>query len=153
MSGEVRRRRFPQLAASGRIADLSLTTRVQNCLHDLEKHHGLTDISHLSHITIDELLRLKNFGRKSLIDLLSSVLPVILDHTTDLVGVASCEREPVSVTVTRAAERLRAQPYAARVRCSDARFKSEAGTLLFIATQLLTGSLAERATTSSGTRT
>jgi hypothetical protein len=133
MSEYVWGRQLPQLAASVRTADLTLTVRVQNCLSDLRKHHGLADLSYLSHFTIGQLLRLRNFGRKPLIDLLSAVLPVILEDTTDRIGGVSLERQEISRAITKAAERLRAQPHSSRVRCTDPRFRLEAGTLLFAA--------------------
>jgi hypothetical protein len=133
MRDEVRMRRFPRLVASVRITDLPVSVRVQNCIRDLEKYDGLTDLSLLSRFTLGQLLHTKNFGRKSLINLLSAALPIMLDCTTNPVGTVRAEEGSVSASLTRAAERLRAQPYSARVRCTDPRFKSEVGALLFIA--------------------
>src|ERR1700693_1285076 len=48
-----------------------------------------------------------------MIDLLSSVLPIILDETTHPFGDSSNEHQPISATVTAAAERLRTQSYLA----------------------------------------
>jgi len=79
---EVQARRFPQLAASLRIGDLRTSVRVHNCLRELERYEGLSDLSQLSRFTIGKLLHLKNFGRISLINLLSAALPMILDHPT-----------------------------------------------------------------------
>lgn len=124
-------RRFPQLTASLRIVDLQTTTRVQNCLRELEKYEGLTDLSGLSRFTLGELLHRKNFGRKSLADLLSSTLPLILDKSDKNADPDS--RSSLFARVTRVAERLRAQPYSRRVRCGDPRFVAETATLLSIA--------------------
>ena len=133
MSYAVRRRRFPQLAPNLRPRDLSLSARVQNCLRGLKVSRGVTDLSQLSRLTIGELLHLENFGRKSLINLLSSVVPMILDNAARPSSNFRRDHRTISASVTRAAERLRAQSYSARIRCTDPRFKSEAGALLYIA--------------------
>src|SRR5260370_42709891 len=93
---EVQARRFPQLAVSLRIGDLRTSVRVQNCLRELERYEGLSDLSQLSRFTIGKLLHLKNFGRISLINLLSAALPVILDHATIPTGNEGEKRALVS---------------------------------------------------------
>jgi hypothetical protein len=131
-SDEVRRH-FPRLPSSLRPVDLSLSTRVQNCLQRLKASRGVTDLSQLSGLTIGELLHLRNFGPKSLTNLLSSVMPVILDNGTQPFSDAYQDKQPISAAVTTAAERLRAQSYAVRIRGTDPRFKSEFSTLLYVA--------------------
>ncbi len=128
----VRNRRFPQLAPSIRMGDLSLSARTEKCLRSLKRRHGFANLSDLSRFTIGELLLLKNFGRKSLVNLLSSVLPVIIDHAASPASVSNADRPQISAAVTAAAERLRAQTYSGRIYCNDPRFRSEIGTLLLI---------------------
>jgi hypothetical protein len=132
-SEKVRQRRFPRLPSSLRPIDLSLSIRVQNCLERLKASHGVTDLSQLSGLTIGKLLHLGNFGPKSLTNLLSSVMPVILDNATQPFSDAYQDKQPISAAVTRAAERLHAQSYSVRIRCTDPRFKSEVSTLLYVA--------------------
>ncbi len=102
-------------------------------LRKLQKQRGLTDLTQLSHFTIAELLSLKNFGRRTLADLLRSILPMIRDDAAGKIDLANSTHEDISPAVTRAAERLRAHPDSARIRCTDPRFRVEACTLLSIA--------------------
>ena len=126
------RRHFPRLPSSVRVNHLILTARVQNCLRNLKRSHGLTDLSDLSRFTINDLLHLKNFGRTSLANLLSAALPVVLDQATGVSTVVPTSTL-ASQRVTQAAEKLRAQPYSGRVSCTDPRFRSELNSLLSIA--------------------
>jgi hypothetical protein len=133
MSYWVRQRHFPHLANNLHPGDLSLSVRVQNCLKNLKASQGVTDLSQLSRFTIGELLHLNNFGRKSLIDLLTSVMPMILDNAARPFNDSCLDNPMISASVTGAAERLRSQSYSASIHCTDPRFKSEVGTLLYIA--------------------
>ncbi len=130
-SDGVRRRRFPRLAASVRIQDVPLTVRVQTCLETLQKRHNLEGLSDLSRFTIGQLLGLKNFGRKSMADLLASLRTLIVDD--DVGRQTDSSVRPLSALVTAAAERLRAQSYSSRIRCTDPRFGRDACALLVIA--------------------
>jgi hypothetical protein len=125
-SDGVRHRHLPELASSSRIDDLPFSSRVRNWI----RRQGIKDLHDLSGFTVGELLKSKHFGRKSLGNLLSSVLSIIVnDNAAELTN-----REPsISVLVTAAAERLRIQPYSHLVRCNDPRFRLEIGPLLFTA--------------------
>jgi hypothetical protein len=56
-------------------------------------------------------------------------MPMILDNATQAFDDAYQDKEPISAAVTEAAERLRAQSYSVRIRCTDPRFKSKVSTL------------------------
>lgn len=129
MSGKVRRRRFPRIAASFHLDDLLLTNRAQKALLRLKASRGLTDLSHLS---IGDLLGLQNFGLMSLTSVLSSVLPVILDREINPRAGGRYCHVPVSAAVTAAAERLRAQSYSGLIHCTDPRFRLEAAAVLYV---------------------
>lgn len=122
-------RHFPRTAPTARLSEISISMRAQKCLIRLKASRGIADLSQLSQLSIRELLEMKNFGRKSLVNLLSSVLPIILDDTSED---PSIDR-PLSANVTEAAGRLSAQSYSLQIRCTDPRFKSEVGPLLFAA--------------------
>lgn len=129
----VLQRRFPSVGGAINITDLQVSRRLRNCLRDLQKRYGVSGVHDLNRFTIGQLLRLNKFGRKSLIELLSSVLPVVQDYAPGQSSSASVEPRNISRTVTKAAERLRSHPYCKRVHCSDPRFRSEARALLYIA--------------------
>lgn len=101
-NSNLRKHRFPRLVPSIRAIDLPLPVRVQNCWQHLKKVHGLTELSDLSRFTLGELLHLKNFGRKSLLDLLSAVFPVILDHPESTVGVSTVALPPMDRALSHA---------------------------------------------------
>jgi hypothetical protein len=122
-------RRFPRLAVPVRLQDFPMTVRVQKCIEKLHKQHNLESLADINRFTIGHLMGLKNFGRKSMIDLLSSVRVVVTDAN---VG-ASTDGRPLSPIVTAAAQRLRAQYYASRVRCTDPRLGADACALLAVA--------------------
>jgi hypothetical protein len=130
---EIRVRHLPRIAPSVRPKDISIPVRVQNGLLRLKHSHGITELNHLERLTIGELLKLKNFGPTSLINLLSAILPAILDDNRQTNSNLSGDRQSISSSVTAAAERLRAQPSSPRILCTDPRLKPEVATLLYAA--------------------
>jgi hypothetical protein len=128
----VREQHLPRLPPTLRCSDLPPNVRVQTCLKNLEASQGIT-LGKLHQLTVGRLLETKNFGWKSLVDLLSSVAPMILDCARASSGDSSKDCQPMSAPVTEAAQRLGAQPYSVHIRCTDPRFMPEVGMLLYAA--------------------
>lgn len=116
----VRSRLFPLLSPSLRINDLRMPVRVRNCLQALVKEGVISTLGDLSRLSLGELLSRKNFGKKSLLDLLESVSLSIAPEET-LSSTPAATPVPSSRQLTRSAERLRDLKYASMIRCNDLR--------------------------------
>ena len=69
----VRDRAIPHLPRDVRIEDLELETRTYNCLWTMQDHGLPNDAHELGGKTIGQLLAVRGFGAKCLVDLLSSI--------------------------------------------------------------------------------
>jgi hypothetical protein len=102
----VRERKFPTPPKGMRLQDLALENRTYNCL----LREGLASrFEDIGKCTIGELLALKAFGAKCLLDLLSSL------------ETAKVRSESLDVDLTREAVALGRMPEAFQVHCSDPR--------------------------------
>lgn len=119
-------RRFPQLPVDMTPDQLLLTVRIQRFIDQLVASGSASKLHHLSQFTLRQILRNKNFGRKSLLDLLKAVLPVVL-HSEDE---ETRNYKEFSNRLTTEAERLRSKQFARQVRCNDPRFTDDASILL-----------------------
>jgi Sigma-70, region 4/Bacterial RNA polymerase, alpha chain C terminal domain len=112
---------------------MQLDVRTYNCLTELIRGDVISKPSDLSRLTLRQMMRTKNFGRKSLGNLLCSIEYLV---GTQPVTTAVPERESPRLFcagLTRAAEKLVQSRVASRIRCSDPRTSSLCGELLYAA--------------------
>ncbi len=134
-------RRFPDIPETTELTDMELNVRTYNCINELIKGDVITKPSDLSQMTLRQIMRTKNFGRKSLRNLLRSIEQLQgtqLDTTgvfeLDTTGVFEYESPKTRCPdLTRAAEKLAQSRVASRIRCSDPRMSSLGGELLYAA--------------------
>jgi hypothetical protein len=126
MTAKVARRKFPRLPHSTQLTDANLSTRVRNCLYQC----GVVELIDLCKFTIGDLFQIQNFGSKSLVNLLSSIEPLLLDDPSDRSGNSG---SVLSEAVTRAATNLGEHPCCPRILWTDPRFRTEAEMLFAIA--------------------
>lgn len=126
--------KFPMLPEEASFDELCLSARGQKCIADLIKEGIITNLSDLSGFTVGELLRRRNFGRKSLIELLNAIYPLVLeDEQQDSVERPEhIARAKLSKSLDREAEKLARSRLAKRVRCDDLRLHGLLGPLLFL---------------------
>lgn len=125
-------RRFPGIPSTTELADMRLDVRTYNCLTELMREDVISRPSDLSRLTLRQVMRTKNFGRKSLGNLLRSI-----EH---LRGPQPATAEPELVSLKRlcpdltgAAEKLAQSRVANRIRCSDPRVSKLCEDLLYAA--------------------
>jgi hypothetical protein len=82
LSEEVREQHLPSLPKGTRIGDLDLDTRTRNCLRLPQRQGRIAGAEDLETFSIDDLLAIRGFGAKCLVDLLTSVETRIL-HPID----------------------------------------------------------------------
>lgn len=73
LPAEIRNRHLPPLPEWTRLEDLDIEVRSFNCVNRLIERGVVPSVSGLSNMTIGNVLRTKNFGVKSLVDLLTSL--------------------------------------------------------------------------------
>jgi DNA-directed RNA polymerase alpha subunit len=125
--------RFPDIPSTTELADMRLDVRTYNCLTELMREDVISRPSDLSQLTLRKMMRTKNFGRKSLRNLLHAI-----EHLRGPQPVTTTEPECESPKrlcpdLTRAAEKLAQSRVAGRVRCSDPRMSKLCGDLLYAA--------------------
>ncbi len=100
------KRRVPPLPVAVKLDDLHLETRTYNCL----AREGLADrLARLSKYTIGDLLRIRSFGVKSLVDLLTALESVV------------ARKGKLDRRLTTEAKRLAATPGAVEISFADPR--------------------------------
>ena len=132
---------FPEIPPTTTLADLQLDTRTFNCLTELMKAEVISKPSDLSRLTFEQMMRTKNFGRKSLASLLFSIERLLgsarttetdsgrslrKSLATDVTEATETDRgrslpKSLATDVTEAAEKLALSRIANRVRCNDPR--------------------------------
>ena len=125
-------RYFPYIPPTTELADMNLDVRTYNCLTELIREGVISRPSDLSLLTFGQVVRTKNFGRKSLSNLLRSIEQLRAQRVTS----EDPERElpkPLSSNLTRAAEKLAQSRVAGRVHCSDPRMSEVCRDLLYAA--------------------
>src|SRR5208283_3298041 len=125
-------RRFPGIPSTTELADMRLDVRTYNCLTELMREDVISRPSDLSRLTLRQVMRTKNFGRKSLGNLLRSI-----EHLRGPQS-ATAEPEPASPKLlcpdlTRLAEKLAQSRVASRIRCGDPRVSKLCEDLLYAA--------------------
>lgn len=116
--GSIKTRYFPSVPPAVRFEDLRLSARSQHCLNTMRRQGVIRSPIDLSSMRLHEVLRRKDFGRKSLIDLLGALSSYAPPRAF---SVCSPEVSPLSSALTKSAERLRAVRYAGAIRCNDLR--------------------------------
>ena len=114
-------RHFPEIPSTTTLADLQLDTRTFNCLTELMRAEIISKPSDISRLTFEQMMHTKNFGRKSLASLLSSLERLSDSTRTTEVDSGLSSPRPLATNVTEAAERLAFSRVASRVRCNDPR--------------------------------
>ncbi len=130
--------RLPLLPQVAGFDVLCLSARGQNCISDLIKEGIITNLSELSGLTVGELLRRRNFGRKSLLDLLNAIYPLAIESKEhDFVDSPEfIPRAKLSKILDHEAEKLARSRLAKRVRCDDVRLRRFLEPLLFLVNSL-----------------
>ncbi len=126
-------RRIPNIPPTTELTDMRLDVRTYNCVTELIRGDVISRPSDLSRLTLREMMRTTNFGRKSLGNLLRSI--ELLVGTPPAATVApECESPKfLSPDLVRAAEKLVQSRVASRIRCSDPRMARLCGELLYAA--------------------
>jgi hypothetical protein len=126
-------RRVPNIPPTTELADMRLDVRTYNCLTDLIRGDVIAKPSDLSRLTLRQLMRTQNFGRKSLGNLLRSI--ELLQGTQPVTtGAPECEPPKLFFPeLSREAEKLVQSRVASRIRCGDPRMLELCGELLYAA--------------------
>jgi len=126
-------RRVPDIPPTTTLADMRLDVRTYNCITELIKGDIISSPSDLSRLTIRRLMRTKNFGRKSLANLLCSIEQLQGPrHPTTAEPLRAAPAHPCP-DLTQAAEKLVQSRIARRIRCIDSRMSKLCGDLLYTA--------------------
>jgi hypothetical protein len=99
-------RRVPDFPSTTELADMRLDVRTYNCVTELIRGDVISRPSDLSRLTLRQMMHTKNFGRKSLGNLLRSIEQLL---GTQSVRTAEPERESPKIVcpdLARAAEKL-----------------------------------------------
>jgi DNA-directed RNA polymerase alpha subunit len=124
-------KRIPDIPPPTELADMRLDVRTYNCITDLIVGNVISRPHDLSQLTVRRIMRTKNFGRKSLRNLLRSIEQLQLPQpvtTAELIHAAPKLHCP---DLTRAAEKLVQSRVANRIRCNDPRISKLCGDLLY----------------------
>ena len=129
-------RRFPDIPATTEFVDMELNVRTYNCIINV-----ISKPSDLSQLTLRQMMDTRNFGRKSLLNLLRSIEQVqgTQPDTTgvfelDTTGAFESESPiPLCPDLTRAAEKLAQSRVTRRIRCNDPRLSEYCNVLLYAA--------------------
>lgn len=116
---------LPEIADSAKLRGLHLKHRTRSCIEKLTRGGIIVQASDLSKIEIARLVKQKNFGKVTFVDLLRGLRPYMLGSERP--------RTLAPLELFRALEKLRNSPLCAKVRCDDPRFKHELLPLLTIA--------------------
>ena len=112
---------FPDIPLTTEIAEMGLDVRTYNCLTILIKHGTISRPSDLSKLTLRTMMRTKNFGRKSLINLLKSMERLASREAVSNSQTDSSLPAQLCVDLTHKAEKLAASRVAGLLRCNDLR--------------------------------
>jgi hypothetical protein len=130
--------RFPRISPAARIGDFRLSVRTRKAVARLCRGSGSENLCVLSSFSLRSLLRTKNFGRTSLLELLVATAPVVLDVAATA---SACGQTPIhaqlSPDLTRVAKRLSCEKYAAKLRSNDPRLGKYIHSLLFLTNGVL----------------
>ena len=126
-------RRFPEIPVTTKLVEMRLDVRTHNCMTDLINREVIFRPSDLSQLTVRQMMRTKNFGERSLRNLLRSIEQL---NGTQSITIATPELESPKILcpdLIRAAEKLAQSRIASRIRCSDPRMPKLCGDLLYAA--------------------
>jgi DNA-directed RNA polymerase alpha subunit len=126
-------RRVPNIPSTTTLADMRLDARTYNCITELINGAIISSPSDLSRMTIRKLMRTKNFGRKSLANLLRSIEQLQGPRYGTTKEALRGAPKLSCPDLTRAAEKLVQSRIAGRIRCGDSRVSKLCGDLLYTA--------------------
>lgn len=124
-------RRFPDIPPTTELDDMQLDVRTYNCITDLIRGDVISRPSDLSQLTLRQMMRTKNFGRKSLGNLLHSIEQLHRPKPVTTAEPVHAVPKLVSPDLTRAAEKLARSRVVSRIRCNDPRVSKLCGDLLY----------------------
>jgi len=119
---------FPEIPVITKIEDMGLDARTHNCLAILIEHGIISRPSDLSKLTLRTMMRAKNFGRKSLLNLLRAMERLAGAEPDSQVEPPLLR--PLCADLTRKAEKLAGSRIAALFRCNDLRLSHELRSLV-----------------------
>jgi hypothetical protein len=127
---------LPQIPPATELSDLSLRTRTYNCLSKLIRGGVISRPSGVAQLTVGQMMRTKNFGTTSMVDLLRSLDLIARYSTCDSDSGVTPDAEtlePLSSNLSWAADRLSASRTGRRVRANDPRMRHLTIELLYLA--------------------
>ncbi len=126
-------RRFPDIPQTTELDDMHLDVRTYNCLTELVRQGVISRPSDLSRLTFGQVMRTKNFGRKSLTNLLRSIEQLRGPQRVTSADPERAALKPLCPELTWAAEKLVQSRIASRTRCNDLRISELCRDLLYAA--------------------
>jgi hypothetical protein len=126
-------RHFPEIPVTTDIDDMGLDVRTYNCIVALINDGVISKPSDLSKLTLQDMMRTHNFGRKSLINLLRAMERLVGAEPMSHLEPESQLSKPLCVDLTREAERLAGSRIAGLLRCNDIRLSHDLRFLVYSA--------------------
>ena len=127
---------LPRIPLATELSALDLRTRTYNCIFKLIRGGVISRPSDIAEFTIGQVMAIGNFGTTSLVDLLRSLDRIAhysVSNSDSDVKPSAKILEPLSSTLTYAADRLSASRTARCIRANDPRMHKLTRELLYLA--------------------
>lgn len=124
---------FPDIPPATRIEDMRLDVRTHNCLTILIGQGIISRPSDLSKLSLKSMMQTKNFGRKSLVNLLRAMEQLAGAEAISDSDTPTPPPKQLCVDLTLNAEKLAGSRVAGVLRCNDLRFSQDIRPLVFAA--------------------
>lgn len=127
---------LPPLSATVDLPAMRLRARTHNCVEALLKNKVISRPSDLDQLTVGQIMKTKNFGLTSLVDLLCAIERNGLYSFSPPPPISSSRElhvRDLSIRLTETVHKLTASRLGHRVRCDDPRLHEPLGELLYFA--------------------